>query len=307
MKKRIKYFFMVFLLLVSITKVEALSLSKNDLTIEKGGSDRVELYANVDATVKRVDFTLVFTTYDIPAAFIVNGAYTDTNPDGITHSVILPEAQSGKILLGTVDINVKKEPTDTAGSVSIHTASAVTTSDERVYLDSQTINIKIGTPEPTTSPSATPSAPSESPKPSETPKPSEASASTSKTSAMLLDRIESKIVKITIKQANFNYNVRVSSDVEELDLKPIAKDKDTKIDITTQKIKELKDNKIIITAENGNLKETYTINVKIKGKNEVEIDKGEFVADKSYKSKWIIMSVILALSLAGSIIITKKK
>lgn len=292
MKKRIKYFFMVFLLLINISSVYALSVSKNDITIEKGGSERIELYANVEADIKRVDFTLVFSTYDIPAAFIANSALIDTNPDGITHSVTLPEAKSGKILLGTVDITSKQDATVTAGSVSIHTASAITTSDEKVSLNPQTINIKLGTPEPT---------PTE--KPSEPSKPSESSGEVDKG---LLAKIESKLVDIELKKNTFTYTVELKDNkITELDLKPIAKDDKTKVEITTQKIKELKNNKIIITATNGDTKQTYSI--RIKRKNDVVIDKGEFKADKSYKTKWIIMSVILLIALAGSIILTKKK
>lgn len=294
MKKRIKYFFMVFLLLINISSVYALSVSKNDITIEKGGSERIELYANVEADIKRVDFTLVFSTYDIPAAFIANSALIDTNPDGITHSVTLPEAKSGKILLGTVDITSKQDATETAGSVSIHTASATTTSDERVSLNPQTINIKLGTPEPTPTPTEKPSEPS---------KPSESSGEVDKG---LLAKIESKLVDIELKKNTFTYTVELKDNkITELDLKPIAKDDKTKVEISTQKIKELKNNKIIITATNGDTKQTYSI--RIKRKNDVVIDKGEFKADKSYKTKWIIMSVILLIALAGSIILTKKK
>ena len=283
---------MVFLLLINISSVYALSVSKNDITIEKGGSERIELYANVEADIKRVDFTLVFSTYDIPAAFIANSALIDTNPDGITHSVTLPEAKSGKILLGTVDITSKQDATETAGSVSIHAASAITTSDEKVSLNPQTINIKLGTPVPT---------PTE--KPSEPSKPSESSGEVDKG---LLAKIESKLVDIELKKNTFTYTVELKDNkITELDLKPIAKDEKTKVEITTQKIKELKNNKIIITATNGDTKQTYSI--RIKRKNDVVIDKGEFKADKSYKTKWIIMSVILLIALAGSIILTKKK
>lgn len=299
MKKRIKYFFMIFLLLINIGNVKALTVSKNDITIEKGGSGKVELYANTTEKVKRVDFTLVFSTYDIPAAFYANSAYTDTNPDGITHSVLLREATSGKILLGTIDINVKASPNDLAGSVSIHTASAIMENDEKVSLNAQTINVKVGTPE-VEEPTPTPS-------PTTTPSPTPSEPSNKSDEDLLLDKIKSSITAINLKKGVYEYNVKIKDSVTELDLKPVAKDSKTKIDITTQKIKDLKDNKIIITAELDDIKQVYTINVSLKDKNEIVIDKGEFVADTSYKSKWIIMSIILIGALAGSVIISKKK
>ena len=201
---------MVFLLLINISSVYALSVSKNDITIEKGGSERIELYANVEADIKRVDFTLVFSTYDIPAAFIANSALIDTNPDGITHSVTLPEAKSGKILLGTVDITSKQDATETAGSVSIHTASATTTNDEKVSLNAQTINIKLGTPDNTPTPKPTE-------KPSEPSKPSESSGEVDKG---LLAKIESKLVDIELKKNTFTYTVELKDNkITELDLK----------------------------------------------------------------------------------------
>lgn len=294
MKKRIKYFFMVFLLLVSITHVRALTVSKNDITIEKGGSDRVELYANVEANVIKVEFTLVFSTYDIPAAYIVNSEFTDENPNGINHSVVFPEAKSGKILLGTVDITSKQDATETAGSVSIHTASATTVDGEKVGLDPQTINIKFGTPNPTT------------PTPSPTEKPTETSKPSEDEDKGLLSKIESNIVNIKLEKNTFTYIVEVKDNkVTELDLKPVAKDEKTKIETTTQKLKDLKNNKIVITATNGDIKQTYTI--RVKSKHNTVIDNGEFQPDKSYKSKWVIMSIILTLALAGSIVLTKKK
>ena len=316
MKKRIKYILITFLLLFNIGYVNALTVSKNELTIEKGGNEKIELYANVEAEVKKVDFTLVFSTYDIPAEFIVNSAYTDTNPNGVAHSIVLPEATSGKILLGTISISAKQNPTETSGTVNISSASATTSSDESISLNIQNINVKV-----TEKPVEEPSKPSESSKPSEPSTasnpstPSEPSPSSKKEEKDnkekedkgLLEKIESKIVKINLKKDVFEYTVTVKEDLEELDLKPVAKKEDTKIELSTQKIKELKDNKITITATNGDIKQEYIITVKQKAKNEITIDTGSFEGDTSYKGKFIVISVIVLIALVISALISRKK
>ncbi len=282
---------MVFLLLISINKVNALSVSKNDITIEKGGNDTIELYANTEQEVNSVSFTLVYSTYDIPANFIVNPAYTDTNPNGITHNVIFNENKSGKILLGTININVKNFPNDTAGSISIHTASAKAADGNTINLNNQTINIKIGTPVP------------EEPKQEE--KKEEVKIDTN-----LLDKIESKIVKIVLIKDQFEYTITINKDIKELDLKPIAKDEKTEITIKTQKISELEDNKLLINTKLNDIEQTYTFNIKIKEKNKIDksiIDKGEFKENKSYKGKWLVMIIVLLLAFAANILLNKKK
>ena len=47
MKRITKYLLMLVIFLVPILKVNALSLSKSEVTIEVGKSDSVELYANI--------------------------------------------------------------------------------------------------------------------------------------------------------------------------------------------------------------------------------------------------------------------
>ena len=241
MKRINKYVFIIFLLLITFTKVSALEVSKSDITIEKGGNNSVELYANVDEEVISVTFTLVYSTYDIPASFSPANGMSDTNPNGITHTIVFNEAKSGKILLGNVNINVVSYPNDTVGTVNIHTASAKKTNEEVINLNAKNINIKVGTP-------------TEEPK-QEVPK---------EVDKNMLDKIESKLVKIELKKDVFDYTVTIDKDVTELDLKPVAKDEKTKIDIGSQKISELKDNKIVITTKNGETTQVYNIKVNIK-------------------------------------------
>ena len=291
MKRIIKYLFATFLLFATFSHVYALEVSKSDLTIEKGGSDTIELYANTESEITSVTFTLVFSTYDIPANFSATSGATDTNPNGITHTIKFDEAKSGKVLLGTIQVSVKSNASDSVGTVNIHTASAKTTEDETVSLNARNINIKVGTPQPEPK--------QEEPKTEPTTKPKEVDKN-------LLDKIESKIVKIELKKDVFDYNVNISDDVEELDLKPIAKSEDTKIEISTQKISELKDKKIVITAKNGDTTQIYNIKVNKKQIEQITVDNEKFKSDKSYKGKWIIVSIVLIVALIISMLFSKK-
>ncbi len=289
MKRIIRYLLTVFLLFTTFSHVYALEVSKSDLTIEKGGSEKIELYANSESELSSVTFTLVYSTYDIPASFYVVSGASDSNPNGITHTISFDEAKSGKILLGTIEISVKRNASDTVGSVNIHTASGKTAEGETVNLNNRNINIKVGASqeEPTTTTTTTTKAVTEIDK-------------------NLLEKIDSKIVKITLKKDQFDYTVKVNETIDELDLKPIAKDKDTKIEISSQKLSELKDNKITITAKNGEIEQVYNITINTK-EDVIVIDKEEFNEDKSYKGKWIVVSIVLVVALLLSMLFNRKK
>ncbi|MBQ8219450.1 MAG: hypothetical protein IJZ79_06830, partial [Bacilli bacterium] len=118
MKKMSKYIFTIFLIILSVVKVNALSLSESNLTIANGSNKNVVLYANSDTLINKVEFTMVYTTYDIPANFIVNSNYTDSNPNGIKQTINFNEELSGKIELGSVDIRVVNNPKESAGTIN---------------------------------------------------------------------------------------------------------------------------------------------------------------------------------------------
>lgn len=284
---RIKmYIFTIVVLFLGVLNVNALSVSKNDITIERGQSNSIELYANSETEIKSVDFTLVFSTYDIPAYFTPATGNNDTNPNGIAHHVVLGQASSGKVLLGTIDINVKLSAVDTTGVISLSNTSAMGSNGNKINLNIQNINVKVGTPEVTTD--------NQEDKKEEKDK-------------NLLDKIESNIVTIELKKDVFDYTVTIPESVKELDLKATAKDSNAKVDISTQKIKDLKDNKIIITVKSNDIEQKYTINVKTKKEDTIKIDKSEFEGSTSYKGKWTLIIVILVVVLVFSLIFNKKK
>ena len=76
------------LIMIIPTRIRALSVSKNNLTIEKNNNETIDLYAEANLEITEIQFTLVYTTYDVPAFFNVETGLTDTNPNGITHKII---------------------------------------------------------------------------------------------------------------------------------------------------------------------------------------------------------------------------
>ena len=132
--------------------VKALSVDKNNLTIEKGKNETVALYANVNSEITEIQFTLVYTTYDVPASFNIEPGLTDTNPNGISHKIIFSNPVSGKVKLGNIRVNVVNNPKETVGTINIHSGKALTTNNNTINLDAQTINVKIGQPMPVNNP-----------------------------------------------------------------------------------------------------------------------------------------------------------
>lgn len=282
MKRRV---ITVLILLVLLPiNVYALNIdNKNELTIEKGKNENINLTTNVEQEVSEIRFTLVYTSYDIPAYFNIASGLTDSNPNGIAHKIVFSEPVSGEIELGTINVKVVNNPTIKNGTITLHSASAITTDGSVITLDSQTINVTIGT------------------------KVDNNEEVKKEITKNMLDKIDSSLVKIELKDDVYEYSVKIKEDIKELDLKPIAKDSNYKVEISTQKIDELKDNKIIIKVSNGDNNEEYIINVKQIKSEEVKIDKSENKVEFKYKSKWIVMIVILSLVLFVGLMMIKKK
>lgn len=285
MNKKNLLLFLLLIMLLPIN-VKALSVDKNNLTIEKGGEKNIALYANVETEVTEISFTLVYTTYDVPAYFNLEPGLTDTNPNGISHKIIFSNPVSGKIKLGTINIDVVNNPKVSVGTINIHSGSALT-NNGKINLNSQAINVTIG---------------------EEVPEPTESTENEEK-KKNLLDKIESEIVKIDLVEDTYEYTVKIKEDLEELDLKPIPKDENYKVEISTQKIKELVDNKIVIAVKDGDNTEEYIIKVNtIKNKvEELEIDDEKFESSYKYKGKWITLIVIMSIVLVIGLTLIKKK
>ena len=290
MKRILKLIIIAVILLIPIGSVSALTVSENNIKIPASGSKSIELSTSSEEQLTSVEFTLVYTTYDIPANFIVNSSYTDSNPNGIKHKVIFPEPISGKIALGNVNINVVNNPKDTAGTINIHSAIGYTETGETITLNAQNINIIIGEESN-----------------NNTDKPS--NDDNSNTNKNVLKEIKSDIVKINLQEDVFEYQITIDKDIEKLDLEPIATLDTYKIEVSNQEIAKLEDNKINITVtDNTGNKTIYTIKVNIlKDVSSVEIDNNNFKEKNTYKGKWIILIIFFSVILLFGLALTKKK
>lgn len=295
-----KILLIIFVLFLRVDVVNALSVDKNELILAPGKNNVIGVYANVSEEVTSVKFSLVFSSYDVTATFTPVSTYTHSVPRSTSHLITFPVAQSGNIKLGDVAINVALEPKVSVGTINIHTATATTASGQIIQLNSQNITVNV----------------------SET---TNVESQQVNTTYNLLSKIESDIVDINILDNVYSYDVEVSNDVTELDLKAIPKKESYKVDISSQKINDLKGNPIKINVvASDNKKQEYIINVKViekesnitsdqvvdeedTTKDQFNIDKSKFNNASSYKIKWIGMILVLGFVLVMGILISKKK
>lgn len=298
MKHFLKLICLIVTFFMLTTGVLALTVSENNIEIPKSDRKSIELSTNSEEMLTSVEFTLVYTTYDIPASFIVNPNYTDSNPNGIKHKIIFSEPINGNIILGNININVVDNPKDNTGTVNIHSAIGYTKSGETINLTSQNINVTVlNNREANTETN-------EIEKPKE-----DKQEETKKFDKNVLKEIKSDLVKINIQKDIFEYTIAINNDIEKLDLEPIAINESYKVEISNQEIATLEDNKINITiTDNKGNKIDYIIKVNIlKDISDVEIDDSDFKEKNTYKGKWIILVIIFSIILLFGLILTRKK
>ena len=298
MKYFLKFICLIVTFFMLTTGVLALTVSENNIEIPKSDRKSIELSTNSEEMLTSVEFTLVYTTYDIPASFIVNPNYTDSNPNGIKHKIIFSEPINGNIILGNININVVDNPKDNTGTVNIHSAIGYTESGETINLTSQNINVTVLNNRETNTET------NEIEKPKE-----DEQKETKEFDKNVLKEIKSDLVKINIQKDIFEYTITINNDIEKLDLEPIAINESYKVEISNQEIATLEDNKIkiTITDDKGN-KIDYIIKVNIlKDISDVEIDDSDFKEKNTYKGKWIILVIIFSTILLFGLILTRKK
>lgn len=284
MKKVIVLLFMLFIFISFTTKVKALNVSENDITLSKGSNTTLSITDNFDKEISKIEFNFVYYSYDITGNFIVNSNYK-INTSGVAHTIIFDEPVTGNITLGEVRINVVQNPNVKSSNINLNNIRLTTTDGTVINQDNLVITVKVE--DSTNIVQQKPEEPKEVKK-------------------NLLESIDSEIVQIELKEDVYEYTVNIDEDIKELDLKPVAKDNKTKIDISNQKIEDLEDNKITIKASLDNSNEEYIINVKVNKKVQIDSSK-ETKTDTSYKGKWLILIVVLSLGLVISIMLAKKK
>lgn len=276
--KRIIFLLVVFL--INLPLVSALSVDNTELTVAKGEKSTVNVYADLKEETTKVSFSLVYTTYDVPATFKAEEGITlktNTTKNTLTFS----EAQKGQVKLGTIEISILKSAKANKGTIRLNSATATSKSGNISKLDPVELTVTIGT---------------------------STNNSTSVKESNLLKGITSKIVNIDLKDNVYTYEVNVKEDVKELDLVAVPKDEKSKVVISSQKISELKDGKIIINVTSpSNTKEEYTVKVNVLKTDKVEIDKDEFKADSSYKGKWVVVIIVSVVALLFGFTLSKKE
>lgn len=276
--KRIAFLLVVFL--INLPLVSALSVDNTELTVAKGEKSTVNVYADLKEETTKVSFSLVYTTYDVPATFKAEEGITlktNTTKNTLTFS----EAQKGQVKLGTIEISIPKSAKANKGTIRLNSATATSKSGNISKLDPVELTVTIGT---------------------------STNNSTSVKESNLLKGITSKIVNIDLKDNVYTYEVNVKEDVKELDLVAVPKDEKSKVVISSQKISELKDGKIVINVTSpSNTKEEYTVKVNVLKTDKVEIDKEEFKADSSYKGKWVVVIIVSVVALLFGFTLSKKE
>ena len=276
--KRIAFLLVVFL--INLPLVSALSVDNTELTVAKGEKSTVNVYADLKEETTKVSFSLVYTTYDVPATFKAEEGIT-LKTNKTKNTLTFSEAQKGQVKLGTIEISILKSAKANKGTIRLNSATATSKSGNISKLDPVELTVTIGT---------------------------STNNSTSVKESNLLKGITSKIVNIDLKDNVYTYEVNVKEDVKELDLVAVPKDEKSKVVISSQKISELKDGKIIINFTSpSNTKEEYTVKVNVLKTDKVEIDKEEFKADSSYKGKWVVVIIVSVVALLFGFILSKKE
>ena len=273
MKKIFRYIIVVFLMTISIRKVDALSVDKSEVSLVRGGNISLTLRENFTSKISKIEFNLVYSNKDIKGSFNSSSGIDDNN--GIKHSISYSKPISGEVDIGTININVSNDINSFSGKVSLVSAKAITVDGNSIDLDGPIINVKV----------------------------EEDVSDSASSDKDLLERIDSKLVKINLESGVYEYNVLVNNDIKELDLEPVAKDNKTSINISSQKLISGKDNKITIDVSKGSVLQSYIINVSYE--EPLEIDQSKFTANNNYKNKWLILMGVFGILFTGSLITIK--
>lgn len=274
MKKLLKVLFSISLIFILINKVEALTLEEKELHLAKGETKEIEVTENFSEKIKKLEFNLVYYNNDITGTFRVNSSYQDKT-SGIKHEIVFQNGVSGEISLGKLQVLVAKNSSLQKGIININNVQATTLNGKILNLENISLPIFIDSKKENT------------------------------VTGNLIEKIDSNLVNISLKENTYEYKVTVKEDIKELDLKPITKYQDTIIDISSQKLEKEKNNIIIITAKKDNIEEEYKIQVKYQ--KDIKIDTHKYKEDNSYKKKWIIIASIFSVIFIIGLFLFKKE
>lgn len=285
----LKKMFVLVLMLFVTFNAKALVVSDSNISLSKGNKKSISLSTSTDKKIKQLEFSIIYTTYDLPASFTTN--YNCTLNGG-NYKMTFDTPVSGDIVLGNLNISASSNPKDKSGSISVINAKAVDVDGNTIELDSKVVYASIINDVKTNI--------------TEVPNNQNPSVGTQNpvTYTRLLKEIKSDIVKINIKDNVFEYFVKINEDISELDLVPVLNDEKFSVSVTTQRVSELENNKIIITVSNEEKEEKYEINVKVEDTEEIIEDE---IKAYNYKWKWIVGIVFFGILLGLDVVLIMKK
>ena len=139
MKRIITYFFIVVLFTINVSNVLALSVDKSSITLERGKSTDVLLYATSENEIDTISFTMETSTNDITAIFTPDTYVNDVTEKNIKHSLKLTNQTTGTILLGKITITSIQTGKEETGIITIQEYN----DDNTINFSTQEINVKI--------------------------------------------------------------------------------------------------------------------------------------------------------------------
>lgn len=139
MKRILTYFFIVVLFTINVSNVLALSVDKSSITLERGKSTDVLLYAISESEIDSISFTMETSTNDITAIFTPDTYVNDVTEKNIKHSLKLTNQTTGKILLGKITITSIQTGKEETGIITIQEYN----DDNTINFSTQEINVKI--------------------------------------------------------------------------------------------------------------------------------------------------------------------
>lgn len=278
--KKIVGFLIIIISLFICMNAKALTIDTSSVTLNIGEHTYINVYEDFGEE-DSITFDVIYYDGHVKAELSASNNIILT-ADGVHHTATLKEPMEGSVLIGTLDIWAEE------GCQNVATV--------RIAGSEITVNVNIPVqpqPEPQPEPKK------------EEPKEEVVVTTTGveEENTNLLVGIRSNIVKISLRNNVYDYSISIDNDVEKLDLEPIKKDDNTIIEMSTQVVKELKDNKITITAKNGTREETYIIAVRVRPEI-VEVVK---IEKTNYKAKYLAFILIFGIIILACVFFMKKE
>ncbi len=244
-----------------------------DVLINPGETKDLDVYIESDQDFTKLSLNFITTSSNINFYRITyNEVFNRTSNGSLTYLTSSSPIESGTKV---ATVSIKASDSSSIGTIGYIRAINVTLGDD-LKLENATSTIEVSN------------------KPSDN---------------AYLKSITSNIVNIDFDSEIYEYEVEVSDDVDELDIKAAAVDEESKVEISDQTLTPGENKiEIIVTAPNGNIK-TYVIKVNkatLQPKDLNDSNENEKASDYS-KSGFVLLLIVLVVVLLTDIVMIKKK